>query len=386
MARLGQWGAELGHIHAEGLTLVGTTLTYDTGTVRTGTRSYKFDASAACTLSPAIAGVDGRDFYVCAHILLPAATGMPGTDASIMSWGTLSVRLTTAGKLQLWAVAQQGSDSVATLTTDVWYRVEFHTQANSVGNDTFELKLDGTLVASATAALTASVTSLGPTFGWVSDPGTSEVIFFDDVSLNDGTGAVNTTWVGDQKIYALFPTADSAVNTWRDGAGGSTGLFGSVDNVPPTGVSTATSGATNQIENAISSTANYDATMTSYTTAGIGASDTVTAIIPVVEIGSSSTTGTDTLDHSVVSNPAIAATTSSCDIVAGTYPASWSRFTGIITENPSVTKGTAPVMQVKKNVLTTRINSCCLMAMVVAVSPAVGGGSATRYRSVMMVG
>ncbi len=383
MTRLGQWGGELGHEHAEGLTLTNTTLTFDTGTVRTGTRSFKFDTSTTDFLSyTLVSPATGRTYYGCMHFLIPAATGLPGTSANIMAliaaFG-INVRLTTAGKLQLLNSATQvGSDSAATITTDVWYRVELVVNINAAaGNDdTMELYLDGVQVAASTTVNNGTTAPTVFRFGWVSDPGTSEVIFVDDVALNDSQGSVNNGLVGDQKIYALFPTSDSALGNWTDGAGGTTNIFGSVDNVPPIGVSTATSGATNQVENPANvSIDRYEATMTTYTTAGIGASDTITAIQPVVEVGSSSTTGTDTINSEVLSNPVIAAgVATSCDIVAGTYPASWIVSTKAIVENPTVTLGTAPVMRIQKNIATTRINSCCMMAMVVSVSP---GAAAT---------
>jgi hypothetical protein len=56
-----------------------------------------------------------------------------------------------------------------------------------------------------------------------------------------------------------------------------------------------------------------------------------------------------------------------------------------MSENPSVTKGTAPVMRIEKIVSTTRINTCCLMAMSVAILPN-GSPAGTRYGSIMMVG
>jgi hypothetical protein len=394
--RLWHGGGECGHYHAEGLTLTGTTLTLDTGTKRTGTRSYKFDSSAIAHLAVPIIGVVGRTYFACGHFLLPAATGLPSADAVIASFATGAgflggAMLTTTGKLRLvsTAFAQVGSDSVDTITTDTWYRVELVCEINSGTNDDLlSLYLNGTLVATSSVENRGTVAPTIFRFGWSdTDPGTSEVIFWDDLALNDEQGSVNNTLVGDQRIYALHPTADSAIGNWRDGAGGSTNIFGSVDNIPPTGVATASSGATNQVENAVATAPNsYDATMQTYTAAGIDAGHTITAIIPMVEIGSSSTTGSDSISHSVVSNPAIAATAASCDIVAGTYPTGWNFSRGIVSENPSVVRGTAPVMRITKNVATSRVNACCMMAMLVASTSAAPPPPATRYHSIIMVG
>lgn len=397
MTALGRWSGDFGHQHAAGLLLTGTTLTFDTGTKRTGGRSYKFDSSASANLDFTFSGVSGRDYFAVGHFRLPAATGLPSADCDILGFLTTGTQiagqayLTSTGKIRLVnnSGVQVGSDSAATITTDTWYRLEMKCQTNTGANDDqLEVRLDGVVVATTTTAPSAVTTAPGHFyFGWgQNDPGTSEVIFWDDLGLNDNQGSVNNTWLGDTKVYTSFAVSDNARTNWVDGAGGTTGLFGSVDNVPPTGVATASSGATNQVENAVSAAgASYDANMQDYTTLGIGAGDTIQCIIPVVEIGSSSTTGTDTITHSVVSNPAIAGTAGSCDIVAGTYPASWNRSQGVITENPTVVKGTQPVMRITKDIATTRINSCSLMALVVAVSPGVAP-TTQRYRSIMMVG
>jgi hypothetical protein len=396
MTALARWGGDFAHEHAAGLVLTGTTLTFDATTKRTGSRSFKFSASAANYLTHTFTKTLGRGYYFCGHFLIPAASGLPGSNAIILddaisaTSAFYNVTLTSGGKLRLGfgtTPTQIGSDSAATIAVDTWYRVEFFSKVGSgSSDDSAELRLDGVTVASETNQTRFTNASTQVRFGWITDPGTAEDIHWDDLGLNDDQGSVNNTWLGDTKVYTSFPASDNARTNWVDGAGGTTGLFGSVDNVPPTGVATASSGATNQVENAVSAAAAaYDANMQDYTTLGIGAGDTIQCIIPVVEIGSSSTTGSDTITHSVVSNPAIAGTTSSCDIVAGTYPASWNRFTGVITEAPTVTKGNQPVMRIAKDVATTRINACALMALVVAVTPGVAP-TAARYRSIMMVG
>jgi hypothetical protein len=56
---------------------------------------------------------------------------------------------------------------------------------------------------------------------------------------------------------------------------------------------------------------------------------------------------------------------------------------GNVSENPTVTRGTSPVMEVRKQVLTTRGNTVCLMALMVGTSAGGGGGpTATRYRNI----
>lgn len=379
MARLWHSGAELGHEHAEGLTLTGTTMTFDTGTKRSGARAFKFDTSAGVNLAFDFTGATARTYYACAHILFPAATGLPGTDADVMrmttaadAWLT-SLRVTAAGKVQVWSGVgtQVGSDSAATMVADTWYRLELVTRVNASSNDdTIEGYLDGVLIASTTIATIGTTAPGRLKFGWVLDPGTSEVIFFDDIALNDGVGSANNGLVGNQKVYALFPTADSARLVWTGGGGGTSGLFGGVDNIPPAGVNPTTAGDNQSIkQNASTIPNNYDATMTTYTAAGVISTDVVSAVMPVIEASSDSTTGSDTVTFSGVSNPVIAGVAGSCDANAAGYPSSWIRTQGTMAENPTVTNGTAPVMRVVKDVATTRKSTVCLMTMVVSVNP-----------------
>jgi len=382
----GHIGAETGHDHAEALTVAGTgTLTYDTGTVRTGTRSWKFDSTGSNVFIEryvSFIGSANRDFFSCIFVRIPAATGLPGSNVRIFGYRTgtgtvlCSAQLTTGGKLRLLdqAGTQIGSDSAATLTTETWYRVELKVNIGTGAVDVAELRLDGTMVASTTTGNFGDTVASRVYFGWFDAPGASEVIFMDDFALNDGLGSVNNTWVGEHKVLLLLPISDSARDAgWVAGAGGTTNLSEAVNNIPPAGLDSAAATDTSQVENAVSTvTEEYDANMTDYTTAGVGDSEVVTAAYALIEGGNSATTGTDTMGVSVESNPVIAEVTPSIDVNDGTYPTGWIRGTTAVVENPSVTKGTSPVMSLRKNVATTRVNTCCFMGMyidVVSVNP-----------------
>ena len=401
MARLGHWGAELGHEHAEGLTTGGTVPTFDTAVKRSGARSFKAVVGAAGTSyhQYAFTGAVGTTYYACMHLYVPTG-GFSSTSAGILQFLTgaggnlCRVDITTAQKLGLLnsGFGLVGSIGTTTLLVNTWYRVELVCRVvGGANDDTLELYLDGTLVAS------SAIQNIGTTapgqlrMGIQAHSGTGMTMQWDDIALNDSVGSVNTGLVGDQKIYVLVGTADVNDGNWTTALGGSdSGLtYDASNNIPPVGLSTSSVTNDNaQNENAAATAPNnMDVRMQTYTAAGVGASDTVTAIQTVVEVGSSSTTGTDTISHSVVSNPAIAAgAATSCDIVAGTYPSGWNRGVGTMTENPTVTKGTGPVMRITKDIAITRINACCLMAMVVAVAPAGAPPAGERYGSIMMVG
>jgi hypothetical protein len=214
------------------------------------------------------------------------------------------------------------------------------------------------------------------------------VLYADDMTITDSSGSAPTTAPHREgKIVALLPTADSARDAgWLNGASGTTNLFDAVNNKPPTGVVIGSAGATTQVRNAVSTTAEaYSATMTTYTAAGIDSDDTVNLVQAVSMGGNSSATGSDTLGVQVTSNPAIAEVTPSIDIVTGTFPTGWIRGATTWANLPSVTKGTAPVMRIRKNIANTRTSQCCFMGMMVDYT-VVTAGAATRYRSIMMVG
>jgi hypothetical protein len=393
MTAISRHGAETGHTHSEGVTASTGTPTLSSTQKRTGSLAFFFDSGATTqqNLSFNTAFVLGRAYFITAWCYVPTGS-IPSVNTSniIGVTGAASVaaiRFQSDGTLRAAANGVLVGSSSSAVPLDTWFRVDLGFTIDIGAVDAISARLNGSSFCSLTGQ---TITDTIPTrfiLGYTAAaPGASKQIYQDDISVNDNQGSVNTTWAGLEKIYTLFPSADSARGNWTDGNGGTTNIFGSVDNAPPLGEATTGTVVASQIENAVSAAANaYDATMQTYASKGINSYDTVTAIIPLVEIGSSSTTGTDTLTHSVVSNPAIAGTTSSCDIVAGTYPASWNRFTGIISENPSVTVGTAPVMRVAKDIATTRANACTLMAMLVSVLPGVAP-TGTRYRSLMMIG
>jgi hypothetical protein len=393
MARLGQWGGELGDTTAEGVTTGGTAPSYDTAVKRTGTRSYKLAAGAAGTgyTQVAFTGAVDTTYYAVQHIFIPTG-GFSSTSAGIMGFYTgagtalCRVDLSSAQKLGLLnsGFSLVGSLSATTLVVETWYRVELVCQVvGGANDDTLELYLDGTLVASST---TQSIGTTAPgqlRFGITNHTGTGMTMQWDDIALNDSTGSVNNTLVGNQKIYALFPASDNARGNWTAGGAGTTNLWEAVNNTPPVGILPAAGvGATVQIQNNINSAnAHGDFNLTDYTTAGVGSGDTVTAVQTIVAVGNSSTTGTDAISTAMVSNPAIATTGEiSADIVSGTYPASWNRGVGTMTENPSVTLGTQPVMRITKVDGSTRFNACCLMVLVVGVSPGAPAAPSFNYR------
>jgi hypothetical protein len=320
---------------------------------------------------------------------------LPSTTADIAALGSaVSVRLTSSGHIQLWTGSQVGSDSAATIAANTWYRVELQLIVDSSNRYTGgELRLDGTTVATASGSL-VDVTGIQLTVGWTgaaSLPGANQVVYLDDWALNNTAGAANNSWPGDGKVVILLPTADSAVGTgWTLGTGtaisansGST----AVKNVPPLGVADLAAGSDpKQIRNAASAAnSNYDATMTTYTAAGVPAGATVNAVGPWVATAAPVATTPKTGTVGVVSNPVITnISLGTLAFVGGfweghaaaAYPTGWKWSPGTIANAPTVTLGTAPVMRVTQVTASTLIAMVCFMAIYVDYTPAAAAAAA----------
>lgn len=404
MARLFQYGAEISDSSGNfGSTVFpdGDTNQYtggaaafsrDTSVHRTGAASWKANSGVGNSISDGgilFTWLASTTYYLRAY---EQFSNLPSASfARVLRFGTdgngISARLTSGGKLQLWnevANTQIGSDSAVTLSADstTWYRIELKATFNaSTQISDAELRLDGSTVAS-TSGLTLASTGATANHGWISAPGASCVMHVDDVALNNSAGANNNSWCGDGKVVLLLPISDNARGTgWVGGAGGTTNLFNAVDNTPPVGVAD-TGTDTSQIRNATSAAnSNMDFNLTSYTTAGICASDTINAVIPWVCTAAPVTTSAKQGTVGVVSNPAITNIALGAGGTTGAFWAGaaaanyitqgWKWSPGTLTEAPSVTLGTSPVMRITQVTASTRIADVCFMGMYVDYTPAV---------------
>lgn len=366
----------------------GAIVSWSTAFPRSGARScYCFSGTSSSLIAYAdlyfspVPAAGSTTLYFRAYMWfaqIPAAANQCIFDY----WTTthVGVFLTTGGKLRLTqgvtSPVQIGSDSAATVTLSGWHRIEVAVKINSGAADDYcELLFNGVSVASTTTATLATVFSNNFNFGWCdsSHANTGMTCYVDDVALNDATGASQNTWPGDGKIVMLLPISDNAVGTgWVDGDGAGT-LFGSVDNVPPVGATVPANGT--QIKNLTSTaTGNYDANMATYTSAGITASDTVTAIVGYCTHSEAVTAGSKNGAVAIVSNPIGGAETTFAygldnDSSAmnnwadtfSTWRSSWTKGEG----NPSVVLGSSPVMRVGKRTATAAEVDVCAMFLYV---------------------
>jgi hypothetical protein len=407
MGRLRTIGFEVG---VGSTTLEGAKLAAEIGviskqstTVRSGTSACKCTAGSSgssasnVTCNIAFAADPQTDIYIRAYVqltTLPSATiPILRTETTAGTANSASVRLTSGGLLQLFndqAGTQIGSSSLTALTTGVWYRVELHVRVDSVtaGNRQAALQLDGVSVASGLHTGTpANLQNVR--IGWCSHPGiTSAGFFIDDVAINNSSGASQNTWPGSGKVVLLIPTADSQVGSWTGGVGGLTNLFEAVNNTPPIGTATETD--LTQIESADTTPDNatdeYRATMTTYSAAGLVASDTLTLVQAVVDHGEDVAAGTKTGSFLILSNPAqVTADTFTFGNDAGllgTWPSGWVSKWGTAEVLPSVILGTAPVLRLRKTDLGSAVGSCDFMGICAEYVPAAVATTAQATASV----
>lgn len=321
---------------------------------------------------------------------------LPAGTTRIMQLGSsiagLSVRLTSAGKVQLFndaAGTQIGSDSSETISADgtTWHRFEIQVTMN--GSTQFasgELRLNGTSVATFSGLTLTAGNAVRA--GWCSggtvgtDLGTNKQVYVDDVALNDSTGADNTSWPGDGAVVLMLPISDNNRGAWVAGAGGTTNLFEGVNNTPPVGVADASATNGSQIKNkSTTNPTSCDLNLDTYTNAGV--TGTVNVIRVIAVTGEDPATGTKAGTIEMVSNPAIGPS-ASFDYgnnagAQSTYLGLWF-WVAVQTEAPTPTLGTAPVIRITctSGATAARAASCGLLGAYVDYTPDAGGNTYTK--------
>lgn len=110
------------------------------------------------------------------------------------------------------------ASSILTLAPLTLYHIEMkmviHASTGSI-----EVRVNGVLWVSATGLNTAGTAVQSVTFaqavsgaGWCS-------LNYDNYYVWDGAGSVNNNWLGEQKVYTLFPSADTADADWTKSTG-----------------------------------------------------------------------------------------------------------------------------------------------------------------------
>jgi hypothetical protein len=391
MARLLTAGAETLNAIGDDKTMEGGittsgTVTVETGTIHSGSKSFKIDTGAGTPayVQKTFTGVSATTYYARVWFNCSAApsTGTAPVlqfltaGGAIAGGGAATMSVQTTGKIG----DSIGSNVSGVVADGQWHYAELALQILTAGNDYVESRVDGVSLNTFTGALDTVLPGMIRAGAMTSTA--SFVTYIDDLALNDSNaGSGSTSWPGLGRQVLLLPISDNAVGTgWTGGAGGASNLFEGVNNIAPQGAADPGTDAS-QIRNASNATANYDANLTTYATAGIAAADTVNLVQPWIITGAPTATGAKTGALQITSNPAEGAATAfqttsnffrASGVNAGTYPTGWAFSTNPITYAPSVTVGSSPVLRADITGGTaTRIADVCFMGMYVDYTPAV---------------
>jgi hypothetical protein len=339
------------------------TAAYDTGTVRTGAASMRANpASGAGGYFSNLAGAVAYMHFAVRFASLPSvnrvftsgvAAGM--IHAEITSTGTISVYLNTT---------LIGTSSTA-LSTNTWYWIGLR---QVTGTSVDFLQIDGVSAVTGTATVTLS----DPSVGFVGTEASAVDAYFDDVIFDDAG------LLAPSKVDTALPISDNTRTNVTAGAGGTTNLWDAVNNTPPAGVASASETNTSNIEYPASLTESYIANLETYTTLGIGASDTVLAVRSIVRHGEDIATGTKNLQNvGALTNPTVGGSSVTAGSDGGAHGAEiglWVSTFGTLTTSPSVTLGTSPTIRTSR-ISEARVACIDFMGMLVAWTPAAGGGA-----------
>jgi hypothetical protein len=176
-----------------------------------------------------------------------------------------------------------------------------------------------------------------------------------------------------RKIVLLKAISDNQVGSWTGGQGGTSNLFDAVNNIPPIGTSSETN--LTQIENVTSGGGtNYIANMTTYTNAGIIASDIIKLVHGVVDHAEDASSGTKTGQFKIASNPVGSFTIFTFGDNAGAlaaWPGNWRATWGSVEYNPSTTLGNSPTVELDRTDANSTVGSVDFVGIMVEYTNAV---------------
>jgi len=375
-----EWGHGSGDLNTAGASAASTLA------ARTGTYGIR---NSTCAHTHA--GVLGTTYFLRFYVRRdgnPASTTTnqlvrASAGAVIVEWkwnpdGT--VTLGTAGGVNLF--------TTGVLPLNQWVRVEVAWKIQSGASDDYaEVLFDGVSQGAGTTFSLSTTAHVDINFT-PSSLGGAINGDVDDCALNDDTGTDQNSWPGEGKILLSVPISDAQDGSWVGGAGGSgIDLSTAVNNIPPVGVVSGSATNTSQIESADSSgnnaTDEYRANCETYTTKGLGASDTIILVHPVANTGEDIATNSKTGSIFMQANPVGNAGTftfGNDSGAIGTFPSNWRSFFGAPVYAPSVTLSSSPVVAIRKTDSGTRVASVDALGVYIEYVPASSPGPVFKRR------
>lgn len=371
MARLLTAGAESQSPQAENLTPTGT-VAIDTTNPRTGKAAFSI-ATANSFNSFTFTGAVSTSYYARAYV---RASADPTVVAGLLFFATGAgallgeADLNTDGRVSLRLNGTSILTTTNPIPTGQYTLIELEASYPASGAATLTLSVNGAVVGSGAGSSTLPG---GVGFGHKSASAPGATLLFDDMAVNDSTGAAENSWCGPGSVVMLFPVSDAARTGWTDGAGGTTALFDAMNNAPPAGVAAGSISATSQIKDGnANATDTYQANVGAYSdplTSGGGAlpSNAIVTLVQAVANGAhAGSVAAYTKAVSGISNPAATeGTGSGSSTAAAAYPTNWSSVFSAVVYAPSVTLTTKPVVQIRKGLANVNAEYYDLVALIV---------------------
>lgn len=165
-----------------------------------------------------------------------ADTRRPTVFGFLNSSGGILYEVTLSAYTGVLQIRNTAGTVLAAGTTPMNANTLFHIEAKLViaGSSTgsLEVRLNGVLEVSYTAATTNATAVARIGICGRTGNAYSRSTYIDNLYIWDGAGSINNDWLGEQRVYTLVPTADTADADWTKSTG--TDGFAILDNIPPT--------------------------------------------------------------------------------------------------------------------------------------------------------
>lgn len=247
MARLWVCGFELNSTTSEITTHnVGshTASTISSTQAHGGTFSSKFNTTSSASIDLYTFSTGTSVAYARVWIF---ATAYPSANDVFLTLGSGTdnignVFMNTSGKvgLQNGTTNSFGTNLSAVLSLNTWHYIDLELTTTGTNAQTSNLYVDGTFIDTQNMTETLSTTGI-TSIQWgayitASSPGSISSFYMDDLAVNDSTGTVQNSFIGNSTLIRATPNGTGDTNTWSAGAGGTAGAgnnYTRVDEVTP---------------------------------------------------------------------------------------------------------------------------------------------------------
>lgn len=228
MARLWSSGFELNSLTTNvEITNIQSTPVLQTSTVRSGTYAAQITSLGSGTVKAIsyqfVSAVGTGPYYFRTYFryaTLPTANNAIIRLSTTTTGSTVaSVRLTSTGGLALFNGSTQIGSTSSNLTANTWYRVEVHFDRSPAGgSQILELFIDGLSIASSSSlTLSGNILDFAVGGNLQAEAQTTGNWYFDDLAINDSTGATQNSFPGAGNIVYLRPSGAGDSTQWTIG-------------------------------------------------------------------------------------------------------------------------------------------------------------------------